>query len=267
MKPLPKTETRQGPQPACSEGLADWVLDVHLIPDDAYRTIFDQAATGIAILDLDGRFLKVNAECCRILGYGDRELPGLNIRAISPGDDLDTDQRVFAELLAGRIAQYRREKQAVRGDGTLVWIQLDVSLIRSADGEPGYFACQVRDNTERKRVEHALHQSEERFRTLATYAPFGVFETSPDGRSMLIDRTGARWCICVANFGRCSEICMPGTDVSTGLNGPPLACPGFRSKVSIWLGPPDIHSKIQARRRSERMAASSANAFIQPDAE
>jgi len=188
MKPLPKTDTRQAPEPGSSEGLADWVLDVRLIPDDAYRVIFDAAATGIAILDLDGRFLKVNGECCRILGYDERELPGMSMQSISPGDACQSDRHVFQELLAGRIAQFRQERQAVRKDARLVWIQLDVSLIHSADGEPSYFVCQLRDNTERARTEHALHESEERFRTLATHAPFGVFETSPDGRCTFVNR-------------------------------------------------------------------------------
>ena len=55
--------------------------------------------------------------------------------------------------------------------------------------------------------------------------------------------------ICLASLGRCSLIRMPGTAVSIALNGPPLAWPGLRSKVSIWLGPPVIQSRMHDFRR------------------
>src|SRR5438128_592339 len=63
-----------------------------------------------------------------------------------------------------------------------------------------------------------------------------------------------------ASFGKCSPIMMLGTDVSIGLNCPPLAWPGFKSNVSVWLGPPDIHSKMHARLRAGCAAASAASA-------
>src|SRR5436305_1734554 len=51
-----------------------------------------------------------------------------------------------------------------------------------------------------------------------------------------------------ASFGRCSHTWTPGTLVATGLNSPALGVPGFMSKVSVWAGPPAIHSRIQALR-------------------
>src|SRR5262245_61002800 len=82
---------------------------------------------------------------------------------------------------------------------------------------------------------------------------------------VVIERMTAQCSICFASFGRCSEISIPGTDVSIALYGPPFSCPGLRSKVSIWLGPPDIHSRMHERRRSLLAATSSANAGSQRD--
>src|SRR5262249_21437979 len=65
----------------------------------------------------------------------------------------------------------------------------------------------------------------------------------------------------------CSLIRMPGTLVSVAANGPPLAWPGFRSNVSIWLGPPLIHSRTHDRLRCGFAAASAASASSQPDDE
>src|SRR5262245_22864559 len=60
---------------------------------------------------------------------------------------------------------------------------------------------------------------------------------------------------------------MPGTLVAISLNGPPFLCPGLRSKVSIWLGPPFIHNRMHDRLRCGRGAAASASRPNQPDSE
>ena len=73
--------------------------------------------------------------------------------------------------------------------------------------------------------------------------------------------------MCLATFGRCSLILMPGTLVAISLKGPPLAWPGLRSKVSIWLGPPFIHSRMHERLRCGSSAAAAASRPSQPDSE
>src|SRR5438132_6747517 len=73
--------------------------------------------------------------------------------------------------------------------------------------------------------------------------------------------------ICLAILGRCSLILMPGTAVAISLNGPPLTVPGFKSNVSIWLGPPFIHRRMHERRRCGLLAAAAARFSSQPDME
>src|SRR5260221_2652737 len=68
----------------------------------------------------------------------------------------------------------------------------------------------------------------------------------------------------LASWGKCSEKGMRATLVAISLNGPPLAWPGLRSQVSIWLGPPFIHSRMQARLRAGSLAVSAAS---QPDSD
>src|SRR6516165_3715130 len=72
---------------------------------------------------------------------------------------------------------------------------------------------------------------------------------------------------CLASLGRCGPKSIPGTAVAIGLYGPLLACPGLGSKVSVWLGPPDIQSRMHDLRRLGFPAVSAARASIQPEAE
>src|SRR5438132_7066008 len=80
-----------------------------------------------------------------------------------------------------------------------------------------------------------------------------------------MDRIRATCSMFLASRGRCSLIRMPGIDVWISLKGPPLTCPGFRSKVSIWLGPPVIHRRMQALRRFGCAAAAFARASNHPE--
>src|SRR5262249_40171348 len=75
------------------------------------------------------------------------------------------------------------------------------------------------------------------------------------------------WPMKGAIFGKFSLIWMPGTLVAMGLKGPPLACPGLRSNVSSWDGPPLIHRRMQERLRWVFLAASRARTSSQPDIE
>ena len=77
---------------------------------------------------------------------------------------------------------------------------------------------------------------------------------------VLIERTSAKCSAAAASLGRCSEMRRPGTLVAISLKLPPFSCPGFRSKVSIWLGPPFIHSNMQARLRGVTVSLSPARA-------
>jgi hypothetical protein len=80
-------------------------------------------------------------------------------------------------------------------------------------------------------------------------------------------RKTAMCCICLASFGKCSQIWMPGTLVLIGLNSPASAVPGFMSQVSFWLGAPDIHKRMHDFGRLPATGAAAASRPIQPDIE
>src|SRR5947209_5466540 len=82
-----------------------------------------------------------------------------------------------------------------------------------------------------------------------------------------MERTRTMSFMCLAILGRCSLILMLGTAVEISLKGPPLTVPGFKSNVSIWLGPPFIHRRMHERRRWGLLAAAAARFSSQPDME
>ncbi len=149
--------------------------------EEQFRLTIDEAPIGMALVALDGRFVRVNRVLCDIVGYSAEELTRLTFRDITHPDDLEADVALTAKLARGEIPRYQLGKRYIRKDGTSVDIMLSASILRDREGAPLHYIVQVEDITERKRVETALQKSEEEFRSLAESMPQIVWATRPDG--------------------------------------------------------------------------------------
>ncbi len=135
-----------------------------------FRRTFDESPIGAAMVALDNRFMRVNAELCRITGYAESELLERGISHITLPDDCDLDADLAEQLVAGEIAFYQIDKRCLHKDGTQIWLHFSVRLIRDAAGQPGYFLPMIEDITERKLAEHRLARSEAEARAAKTSA-------------------------------------------------------------------------------------------------
>lgn len=123
-----------------------------------FRATFEQAAIGIVHTSLDRRYIAVNRKFCDMLGYTRDELIGMSATSLNHPDDSD-DENVFKEqLLHGNAESLSAEKRYLRKDGTVIWANRTVSLVRDLAGEPLYFLRVVEDITERKRLEEELRE-------------------------------------------------------------------------------------------------------------
>ncbi len=123
-----------------------------------FRGTFEQAAVGAAHVALDGRWLRVNARLCAMLGYSEGELLARTFQDITHPDDLSADLDNARALVAGEIETYSMEKRYVCKDGALLWINLTVSLLRDGGGLPQHFISIVEDVSARKEAEEALRR-------------------------------------------------------------------------------------------------------------
>jgi len=123
------------------------------------RQLFDAAPIGIAKLGVDGRFLEVNRAYGDILGTDPADLVGMSAQLFTHPDDLAASQEFVAELLNGELDHYKQEKRYVRTDGRVVWVAVNGSAVRNAQGEPLFLIGQIEDITERRKLsdEVALH--------------------------------------------------------------------------------------------------------------
>lgn len=123
-----------------------------------YRAAFEQAAIGIAHISLDRRYLEVNQRFCEMLGYDRDELVGRHASSITHSEDREQGNGYRHSLLSGEVASLAAEKRYVRKDGSLLWVNRTVSLVRDAEGQPLYFLRVVEDITGRKRLEEELRE-------------------------------------------------------------------------------------------------------------
>ncbi|MFN7948819.1 MAG: PAS domain S-box protein [Blastocatellia bacterium] len=110
------------------------------------------APIGIVETSLDGTYLSVNDEFCRIVGYTRDELLGKNITDLTWAEDYPRNHELFEQLTTGRVPSFRLEKRFVRKDGSLVWADVHRTLVKDADGKPLYVVGAIVDISERRRA-------------------------------------------------------------------------------------------------------------------
>ena len=121
--------------------------------ESLFRSVFELAPIGIAIVDLEGRFVRVNRALCEIVGYSVDELALLSFQDITHPGDLSADLDLLDRLVAGDIPEYRLEKRYIKKSGAELWIHLTVTRRTNADGSTHSFLSIVEDIGARKAAE------------------------------------------------------------------------------------------------------------------
>ena len=127
--------------------------------DALFRSAFEFAAIGMALVAPNGRFLRVNRSLCEITGYPEKELLKRTFQDITHPDDLNLDLDYAGRLLRGEIETYQMEKRYFHKNGLIVWIHLSVSLVRADDSAPLFFIAQIKNITDRKKTEEELRKA------------------------------------------------------------------------------------------------------------
>ena len=136
--------------------------------DRQFKAMFEMASVGMAQADPHtGRLLRVNQKMCDITGYTARELLALRVPEVTHPEDRERDWDAFQRVIRGEAPHYRMEKRYLRKDGTTIWVNVNMTVIREASGQAVRTMATIEDITERKQTEEALRESEQNFRTLA----------------------------------------------------------------------------------------------------
>jgi PAS domain S-box-containing protein len=122
------------------------------LSEERFSSAFEYAAIGMALVSLNGRWLKVNQALCDSIGYSAEELSCKTFQDVTHPDDIEADLANVRQLLDGEISSYKMEKRYFHKEGRVVWALLGVSLLRDKQNKPLYFISQIEDISDMKRA-------------------------------------------------------------------------------------------------------------------
>ncbi len=127
--------------------------------EERFRATFEQAPIGICHSSLDGEFVRINQTFYNIVGYTYEEMLDRTWEDITYPDDLNVELELVRRVWEKEMDSYTMEKRYIRKDGSIIWVNLIGSLVRSPDGEPKYAIAVAEDISQRKLAQAALQQA------------------------------------------------------------------------------------------------------------
>ena len=124
---------------------------IKTLQEELFQNIFEFANGGIAIVALEGRWVKVNPSLVQLLGYAEEELYDLTFQDITHPEDLNKDLKQLDLLRKGEIENYQMEKRYFHKNGDVIWALLSVSMVVDEFKKPYYFISQITEITEQKK--------------------------------------------------------------------------------------------------------------------
>jgi len=155
--------------------------------EERFRTVFNNAASGMALVDLRGHYIRVNEAFQRMLGYTAKELEWKNWREVTYPEDIGLTKRMIISLIAGQHVQ-PLEKRYITKEGKAVWALLNIALIVNKHRKPLYYITQVQDISKLKEEQKQMLAREERYRQIFEADLSGFFIAEPDGNLLLCNK-------------------------------------------------------------------------------
>lgn len=152
------------------------------------RAIFENAASGIATFDSEGRLIECNAALEKMLGYSASELAGKPLAEITHPEDEENSRRLFAAVRSDPAHHRSIETRYIRKDAQAVWVRLSLSSVRRQDGEHWFSLAVIDDITE----EHKANESAAQLARIVETTEDGIFSTSLDGTILSWNRGAER---------------------------------------------------------------------------
>jgi len=160
---------------------------------ELFRTVFEQAAVGVAQVRPNGAFFGVNEKLCEIVGYSEKELSDMTFRDITHPEDLHLDDENIARVMSGELDAFEIEKRYLHKSGHPIWIRLFSKAVRDQENNIKYAIAVVADVTKQKEAERKLRESEEKYRSMMESMEDPIYICSSGLRLEYLNPAMIRW--------------------------------------------------------------------------
>jgi PAS domain S-box-containing protein len=134
--------------------------------EEKFRSIFENAPIGMALVDFSFKFSKINNTFCEMLGYSPKELVKLKFSEITHPDYVERDIKYTQKLTNDKIPIYETEKQYIKKDGAPIWARTTVSILKGDEDQPKHFVAMIEDISALKQREEEIRKQLLKFKIL-----------------------------------------------------------------------------------------------------
>src|SRR5450759_4449142 len=171
-------------------------------PGHLLLATFEQAAIGITHLTLDEDWISVNQRYCEITGYSREEILKLKVQDLTHPEDVPASLEFIRRIRSGELPEYRMEKRYVRKNGSVIWVHLTVSIVRSGTGDPLYLVGFIEDITQRRDAQAEASRSMSLLRATLESTAVGILVVDLNGKILSFNQKLAdMWEIPAEIFG------------------------------------------------------------------
>ena len=144
--------------------------------------IFENAGLGIALVDPDGNVKEVNYSLTQILGYSKSELQTMHFKNFSHPHDVDSDIRLFNNLISGKRKSYQLDKRYIKKNGQIIWGKLTVTTIKGRNNKIKFIIKVIENITQQKEIEKKLANEQKLLQALMHYSPDSIYFKDLDSK-------------------------------------------------------------------------------------
>ncbi|MCH8921085.1 MAG: EAL domain-containing protein, partial [Chloroflexi bacterium] len=160
--------------------------------EERFRTVFECAPIGMAIVNPGGQFRETDRAFREMLGFTDDELGSMTFADITHPDDVEQSRTVYGEFLEGKRDQAQMQKRYCAKDGRILSCNTAISAVRNPNGEIQYFVAMIENVTERKQAEEALGRLSRQNELLLNSAGEGIYGLDLEGKTTFVNPAAAR---------------------------------------------------------------------------
>jgi PAS domain S-box-containing protein len=165
---------------------------------ECFRGTFENAAVGIAHIDAEGRWLRINRKFLDMLGYSEEELRSLHFSDLTHPEDREEDLRQYGLLVRGELESYAIEKRYIRKGGLPIWVRVTRSPQRDNTGRVVHSLSVVEDIAARKQAEEVLGESRQRLGRIIESAMDAIVTVDEEQHIVLFNPAAERMFGCPA---------------------------------------------------------------------
>lgn len=157
--------------------------------EERFRSAFESAGIGMALISPDGRWLRGNRTLGTMLGLAENELAGRTVRDLTHPDDAAQDEALSRAVLDGNLRTFQRSKRFFGAQGKVIWTLVTMALVRDAEGQPLHFVGLFEDITQRRETERRVKTLNDQLRGILQFTPSLVMLFDREGRYLIASRS------------------------------------------------------------------------------